>query len=599
MKLQQLHIQNFRKLNDVTISLSDASFLVGANNSGKSSTLDAIELLTSDKTKLEGECRSKYIDENGQEVYDESDIIIEGYFIDVPKDIIQQRGFNASRLKVINKGNELSYAFYYRVRFDNKDKSHREIKMHSLNLKEEYSNCHTFQDFINKGIDASYFEGKDLQKKLGKNLIPELENLCPEVFDIEENEEWFENPGGIPGNVLSQLPRFLKIKADVLSDEMAADKSGALHEILDILFSQVREASPNYRKAVDALSDLEKEMDTADPNTKFGELMSELNAVVDSVFHEASINVQTELTKPENLKAKFSASLISNVETPIERQGTGLIRATVFALLRYHKQREEQDANNNRRGLIIGFEEPELFLHPNAAEKMRDIIYELATNNHQIIATTHSPYMIDLSKDNRQVLNSFKMVNHDYACVTPFNLTDAFTELIDDDKTRVKLLQKIDSYVARIFFAQKTVIVEGDTEDIVFRQTINVMPIEIKKAIKDKYQIIKATGKATMISFIKYLRALNVDLFVVHDEDAGTPGAEKMNGPILEALGGDETNRLMMHNCIEDELDYRAPSSDKPYHAYLVVKNWNDWSCVPEKWKGKVRKVFSEFSGEL
>jgi putative ATP-dependent endonuclease of OLD family len=232
-------------------------------------------------------------------------------------------------------------------------------------------------------------------------------------------------------------------------------------------------------------------------------------------------------------------------------------------------------------------------------KKMRDIIYELATNNHQIIATTHSPYMIDLSKDNRQVLNSFKMIDHDYACVTPFNLTQAFTKLIDDDKTRVKLLQKIDSYVARIFFTQKTVIVEGDTEDIVFRQTINVMPIEIKKAIKDKYQIIKATGKATMISFIKYLQALSVDVFVVHDEDAKTPGAEKMNGPILQALGGNETKRLMMHNCIEDELGYKAPSSDKPYHAFLVVKDWNNWHCVPENWKQIVRKVFSEFSEDL
>jgi putative ATP-dependent endonuclease of OLD family len=369
MKLQQLHIHNFRKLNDVTINLADASFLVGANNSGKSSTLDAIELLTSDKIKLNRECRSKYIDENGQEVYDESDIIIEGYFTDVPKYIIQQRGFNASRLKVISNDQGLSYAFFYRVRFDNKEKSHREIKMHLLNLKEEYRDCLTFQDFINKGIDASYFEGKDLHKKLGKSLIQDLENICPEAFNVSDNEEWFENPGGISGNVLSQLPRFLKIKADVLSDEMAADKSGTLHEILDILFSQVREASPNYKKAVDALSDLEKEMDTSDPKTEFGKLMSELNAVVDSVFHKASINVQTELTKPENLKARFSASLTSNVETPVERQGTGLIRATVFALLRYHKQREEQNTNNNGRGLIIGFEEPELFLHPNAAEK--------------------------------------------------------------------------------------------------------------------------------------------------------------------------------------------------------------------------------------
>ncbi len=102
-----------------------------------------------------------------------------------------------------------------------------------------------------------------------------------------------------------------------------------------------------------------------------------------------------------------------------------------------------------------------------------------------------------------------------------------------------------------------------------------------------------------MISFIKYLRALNVNLFVVHDEDAGTPGAEKMNAPILEALGGNESLRLMMHNCIEDELEYPVPSSEKPYKAYLFVKDWTTWDAVPNKWKGNMRIVFSEHAVSL
>ena len=596
MKLTRLHIQNFRKLKDVEINFADATFLVGTNNSGKSSTLDAIEILTSDKSKLDHTCRSRYINEEGCEVFNVSDdIIIEGTFTDVPKDIVQQKGFNASRLIVCQEGEDISYSFNYRVRLSQDGKPHREILIHTVSLKVDYEACGTYQDFIDKGVDVSFFDGKDLSKKVNKK---DLENSCPIVFNVDEGEEWFENPGGIPGNVLSQLPRFFKIKADVLSDEMA-EKSGTLHDILDLLFSQVREESPNYQKTVEALSELEKEMDTTDPTTKFGMLMSELNRVVDSVFHKASINVETELTKPDNLKAKFSASLTSNVKTPIDRQGTGLIRATVFALLRYNKQREERQTEHKSRGIIIGFEEPELFLHPNAAEKMRDIIYELASENDQIVATTHSPYMIDLSKGNTQVLNSFRIVDHEFASVTAFNLSDAFNAIIEDDRTRVKMVQKIDDYVARVFFAQKVIIVEGDTEDIVFRHTINAMSNDIRKDIKGRYQIVKATGKATMISFIKYLKALNVNLFVVHDEDAGTPGAEKMNTPILEALGGNESMRLMMHNCIEDELEYPAPSSEKPYQAYLHVKDWDTWDTVPDKWKSKMRIIFSEHAASL
>lgn len=66
MRLRKIKIQNFRKLNDVEINLGDATFLIGANNAGKSSTLDVIEYLVTDK-KLDYSCRSKYI-ENGEEL---------------------------------------------------------------------------------------------------------------------------------------------------------------------------------------------------------------------------------------------------------------------------------------------------------------------------------------------------------------------------------------------------------------------------------------------------------------------------------------------------------------------------------------------------
>ena len=90
-----------------------------------------------------------------------------------------------------------------------------------------------------------------------------------------------------------------------------------------------------------------------------------------------------------------------------------------------------------------------------------------------------------------------------------------------------------------------------------------------------------------------------MNIFVVHDEDANTPGAVKMNTPILEALDNDSSIRLMMHNCIEDELCYPIPTSDKPYHAYQNVHCWNSWDDVPNNWKEKMKIVFSEFASEL
>lgn len=96
MKLLKIKIQNFRKLNDVEINLGDTTFLIGANNAGKSSTLDVIEYLVTDK-KLDNSCRSKYI-EDGDELTKMGDVIIEGCFDNVDATIVNQRVFNASRL---------------------------------------------------------------------------------------------------------------------------------------------------------------------------------------------------------------------------------------------------------------------------------------------------------------------------------------------------------------------------------------------------------------------------------------------------------------------------------------------------------------------
>lgn len=599
MRLKSIKIQNFRKLNDVEIDLGDATFLIGANNAGKSSTLDVIEYLVTDK-KLDNSCRSRYL-EDGEELTKTEDVIIEGCFDNVDATIVNQRGFNSSRLNsyLDENGNE-KYSFNYRVRLTADGKNHREIQMHQQKLKDEFVDCKKWQDFIDKGVDADVFsEVGDLNHTLLAKERKDLEDNYPMLFEVEESNGWFENPGGIPGNVLSKLPRFLKIKADVLAEEMEASKSGTLHDLLSYMFDDVRKGSDHYKKAVEELQELSREMDPTDEHGAFGQLMRDLNKTVDDVFPKATINIDTDLTKAESLKPIFGVTISSNVTTDVLHQGTGLIRSAVFALLRFDKQRREQFSETDERGLIIGFEEPELFLHPNAAENMRRVIYELADSNSQIIATTHSPYMIDLSQKPKQVLNSYTLGANDFTHVVAFNLSDAFQEIQEDDKVRVKMIQKIDDYVARVFFAQKVIIVEGDTEDIVFKRTIEVMPEEVKKVVSSDYQIIKATGKATMISFIRYLKALSVDLFVVHDEDAGTAGAMIMNAPILTALGNDSTKRLMMHNCVEDELGYTAPKSDKPFKAYKQVKDWQTWDDVPDNWRNKMKIVFSEFADEL
>jgi len=51
-----------------------------------------------------------------------------------------------------------------------------------------------------------------------------------------------------------------------------------------------------------------------------------------------------------------------------------------------------------------------------------------------------------------------------------------------------------------------------------------------------------------------------------------------------------------MHENIEDEMGYPAPSSEKPFKAYQHTQTWgDDWASLPASWKAKMVEVFGDY----
>ncbi|SHJ43253.1 hypothetical protein SAMN02745176_03545 [Lutispora thermophila DSM 19022] len=121
------------------------------------------------------------------------------------------------------------------------------------------------------------------------------------------------------------------------------------------------------------------------------------------------------------------------------------------------------------------------------------------------------------------------------------------------------------------------------------------MPEIVRKDILQNWQIIKAHGKAAIISLVKYLQAMGIKPIVIHDSDVGNEKAESYNKPILDAIG-DESRRIMLNKCVEDVLGYKPPSNEKPYTAYSFIKNnWKeDWESINESWKSIMEQVFKD-----
>lgn len=593
MYLHTLSIKGFKRLVDVSIKFNDATFLIGQNNSGKSSLLKAIDYLLSNKQIPVTDFYSKKNEESG-----ESEIAIEkiemiAEFRDVSEDSINWRGFKGRTYtyQVDENSTETGISIIYKKEWEVGKSPIQYLKAYERVLKEEFDSVSKIEDLIEKGI-AEDIVIEAFDKKSG-NLTAKLKeklDYIDEIWELTENEGFFKNPGGIPGNVLSKLPRYLLIPADAGEYELSK-ANGTLQKTLKELFKEVRDSSANYRQAQSSLNSLAAELDPTDESFGFGQMLSQLNRIMSGIFPESSVHVSASLSNPDDaLVPQFTIEMESNIKTPVENQGTGMIRSTVFSLLRFRKMWEENREEQNNRGLIICFEEPEIFLHPSAANQMRRTIYELVSRNSQIVASTHSPYMIDLSKKPKQNLIRFSKQDIGSNTIN-FSVSEAFNSLHNDDKQYVKMVLKIDDYVARAFFTKRTILVEGDTEDIVIRETTNRLPKEVYDKVISNCEVIKGRGKPVLKSLILYLKAVGIEPIVMHDSDEGVAGAEVHNEPIRNALNNDE-NLIVLNTCMEDILGYEAPSSEKPYTAFKETLNWgSNYHDIPENWRTIYEKL--------
>lgn len=599
MKLHSLKIIGFKRIESAEIFFGDATFLIGPNNAGKSTVLKAIEWLLSAKKTIPSQEYFSVVDEETGETKPAVDtIVLEAEFRNLPVEAGNWRGFKGRIFTYqVNDPEDTGLSVTYRKTFTLGKDVVIEFRSKDRAIKPEFEGLKIAQELIDKGVPADevgeFFP--DLTAKLSlKGALEKLEQLDV-IWDVKESETWFQNPGGIPGNVLKMLPRFLLIPADTSVNEIEGTPSGVLGKTLNELFEDVRGASENYAQAQEYLNKLAAELDPQDNGSEFGKMIGELNSVLSSVFPDSKLHATASLNDPKTaLKPTFTVEMSSNVKTPVSHQGSGMIRAAAFGMLRFRQKWLSKREDDHNRSLIVCFEEPEIYLHPSAANQMRDAIYELSGKESQIVATTHSPFIIDLSRKPKQILNSLRLETTGIKS-TPFNVTEAYKVLDADNKAHVKMILRVDEHVARMFFTKHIVIVEGDTEEVVIKETLKRLPKEQYLRIVSDFEIIKARGKASIIGLTKYLVAMGLAPIVVHDRDGGVAGAEVFNQPIADALGV-VGKVVQMHENIEDEIGYAAPTYDKPFKAYQETQKWGDeWENVPENWKKKMLEIFGDY----
>ena len=156
-------------------------------------------------------------------------------------------------------------------------------------------------------------------------------------------------------------------------------------------------------------------------------------------------------------------------------------------------------------------DEVELHLHPYLLKKMVDVLKEIwAKLNIQFICSTHSPILID-----EQSINN----------VYKFSFTDGQTNIYypgdsirDKEATLIHILKF--EHVSKIFFMNKILMVEWETDEYFWRFFLNYLSKKPEFKWKvDNFEILNINWKWSYSRWSRFLRKFGIESYFIWDWD--------------------------------------------------------------------------------
>lgn len=362
---------------------------------------------------------------------------------------------------------------------------------------------------------------------------------------------------------------------------------------------------PVYAKLSENLDTLRQEMHEHEYTLK-------LQGRLDGLLKDTFPNMNLELINKEKVSIEKKVGDFVDTEVQItnnntfavglENHGHGVRRQFLFNAMRELNEVivELSKAKNQRndeileglgiqseitesKSSILLIEEPELFLHPQSIRAFTDTLYNLAEGSKfQIMTATHSPILVDLSKNHTTLIRVIMTDEGTKAHQVKSNIFES------DEKETLKMLNTFNPYVCEAFFADRVILVEGDTEAIVFREILKgFVDNGILKLAKCPL-IVNCGSKMNIPAFQKVLEHFNIKYFVVHDLDeektvsGKTSAAWTMNIKIGQCIDSfnmtadKSASRFIMEKNFEDAHGYSYdPSLGKPLSAYKLAQSWD------------------------
>ncbi len=539
-----LSVTNYRGLKNVSIPLSSFVCLIGENNSGKSSLLQALSLFRSGNSLRSTE----FFDE-------EQPIRIEVVFDQIgDADLARLVDEHRSKIEAIIDDGRLAIARCYAT--DGKG-----VLRHSALVPDEPRfDVDAISELLSGERAGSAFASKvaevfpELESTVDSTMnqaamLQQIQELADSWPDDQKRAVDLPLPTGIDRSITALFPEPIYVPAvKDLSDDVKTSESTHFGKILAILLNSVRSSLPDEEALFENLNvKLNRVMqeDGTEVDDRLDEVKS-IERTVEKYVQESFANVALRIQiPPPALKTIFSSAQIhadDGVEGLIHTKGDGLRRAIVFAILRTYAELHsmsavetaEDDPDTAGAPYLLLFEEPELFLHPNGQHALFDALRVFA-GEHHVVVTTHSPAFF--GPDSTETFVKLRKASDRAISDRPFTVARNvdLSDMTARDQFQIISYDNNNS----AFFADTVVLVEGDSDLILFPHIARTLNPDWDSA-RIPVHFARITGKGNIRRYRAFFTRFEMRVPVIADLDLLVNGFQHIDPSIELSQARDE-----------------------------------------------------------
>jgi predicted ATPase len=190
------------------------------------------------------------------------------------------------------------------------------------------------------------------------------------------------------------------------------------------------------------------------------------------------------------------------VTTPLGRRSRGFV--WFFSFLAWFDQKQR-----NNEPLILLLDEPGLFLHGKAQGDLLTYMEKELKGSHQVIYTTHSPFMVDPHKFERVRIVQDKSMDTEEALPAQEEGTKVLGDVLEATEDSLFPLQGALGYEIHqtLFIGPNSLVVEG-VSDLLFLQSISgLLEASGREGLSTKWTITPVGGSDKVPTFVALLGA--------------------------------------------------------------------------------------------